>query len=82
MAPALGDEQVMRILCRDMRDAVAQQAATLLNPGPAFHNLPAMRLAEKLTAHSGFDHVFFASSGAEANEGAIKLARKWGQLRT
>jgi len=61
-------------------DAVAQQAATLLNPGPAFHNLPAMRLAEKLTAHSGFDHVFFASSGAEANEGAIKLARKWGQL--
>ena len=34
-------------------DAVAQQAATLLNPGPAFHNLPAMRLAEKLTTIPG-----------------------------
>lgn len=61
-------------------DAVAAQAATLINPGPAFYNLPALALAEKLTANSGFDHVFFASSGAEANEGAIKLARKWGQL--
>jgi acetylornithine/N-succinyldiaminopimelate aminotransferase len=59
--------------------ALAQQAATLINPSPAFHNPRAIELADLLTAHSGFDHVFFASSGAEANEGAIKLARKWGR---
>lgn len=60
--------------------ALAQQAAQLLNPGPAFYNQPALDLAAWLVAHSGFDQVFFTSSGAEANEGAIKLARKWGQL--
>jgi acetylornithine/N-succinyldiaminopimelate aminotransferase len=59
--------------------ALAEQAATLINPSPAFYNPRAIELAGLLTAHSGFDHVFFASSGAEANEGAIKLARKWGQ---
>ncbi|GAB2890484.1 acetylornithine transaminase [Uliginosibacterium flavum] len=60
--------------------ALAQQAGVLINPGPAFYNQPALDLAAWLVAHSGFDQVFFASSGAEANEGAIKLARKWGQL--
>ncbi len=60
--------------------ALASQAETLINPGPAFYNAPALELAQLLTGHSGFDHVFFGSSGAEANEGAIKLARKWGQL--
>jgi acetylornithine/N-succinyldiaminopimelate aminotransferase len=60
-------------------DALAGQARTLINPGPAFYNLPSLQLAERLTRHSVFDHVFFASSGAEANEGAIKLARKWGR---
>jgi acetylornithine/N-succinyldiaminopimelate aminotransferase len=39
-----------------------------------------IRLSDLLTANSCFDKVFFANSGAEANEGAIKLARKWGQL--
>lgn len=60
--------------------ALSAQAATLINPSPAFYNAPALELAELLTRHSCFDHVFFASSGAEANEGAIKLARKWGQV--
>ncbi|SDI48282.1 acetylornithine transaminase [Propionivibrio dicarboxylicus] len=60
--------------------AIAAQAATLINPSPAFYNAPALELAGLLTENSGFDQVFFASSGAEANEGAIKLARKWGQL--
>ncbi len=60
--------------------ALSAQAATLINPGPAFYNEPAMELAALLTQHSCFDHVFFGNSGAEANEGAIKLARKWGQL--
>jgi|SRR5690625_80211 len=62
-----------------LTDAIAQQARQLINPSPAFYNEPAMALAKRLTQHSCFDRVFFANSGAEANEGAIKLARKWGQ---
>lgn len=61
--------------------ALAEQAATLLNASPAYHTLPQLRLARELTAHTGFDHAFFCSSGAEANEAAIKLARKWGKLQ-
>lgn len=60
--------------------AICQQSAQLLNPSPAFYNQPAMDLAKRITSASCFDRVFFANSGAEANEGAIKLARKWGQL--
>lgn len=61
-------------------EAISAQAARLINPSPAFYNAPAAELASLLTAHSVFDKVFFGNSGAEANEGAIKLARKWGQL--
>jgi acetylornithine/N-succinyldiaminopimelate aminotransferase len=61
-----------------IRAALAEQAATLINPSPAFWNAPSARLAQRLVDHSCFDRVFFANSGAEANEGAIKLARKWG----
>ena len=60
--------------------ALTEQSSLLINPSPAFFNEPALKLASLLTQHSCYDHVFFASSGAEANEGAIKLARKWGQL--
>ncbi len=59
-------------------DAISRQAATLINPSPAYYNDASARLANALTASSCFDRVFFASSGAEANEGAIKLARKFG----
>lgn len=59
--------------------AVADQASTLVNPSPAFYNVPSIELALRLTGASCFDQVFFANSGAEANEGAIKLARKYGQ---
>ncbi len=59
--------------------ALCKQASKLINPGPAFYNEPALELAGLLTSNSCFDQVFFGSSGAEANEGAIKLARKWGQ---
>jgi len=59
--------------------ALADQARRLVNPGPAFYNRPMLDLAEKLVALSCFDRVFLASSGAEANEGAVKLARRWGQ---
>ena len=60
-------------------DALAAQARILITPSPAFHNEPARRLAETIARHSDFGRVFFANSGAEANEGAIKLARKWGR---
>ena len=59
--------------------ALAAQARQLITPSPAFYNEPALRLAALLTRHSSFQRVFFTNSGAEANEGAIKLARKWGR---
>lgn len=61
-------------------EALARQAGELLTPSPAYHNDQALRLATRLSALSGLAQVFFANSGAEANEGAIKLARKWGRL--
>ncbi|GFE61764.1 acetylornithine transaminase [Geobacter sp. AOG2] len=61
-------------------DALAYQASRLISPSPAFYNDRSIRLADLLTANSCFDRVFFANSGAEANEGAIKLARKWGAV--
>lgn len=61
-------------------DALASQSRKLINPSPAFYNEPSIELASLLTKHSCFDRVFFTSSGAEANEGAIKLARKWGRI--
>jgi acetylornithine/N-succinyldiaminopimelate aminotransferase len=61
-------------------EALARQSALLLTPSPAVHNLPALALATRLCGLSGFDQVFFGSTGAEANEAAIKLARKWGRL--
>jgi acetylornithine/N-succinyldiaminopimelate aminotransferase len=64
---------------RVVAEALAEQARTLINPSPAYYNAPSLALADLLARHSAFDHVFFGSSGAEANEGAIKLARKWGQ---
>jgi len=59
-------------------DALARQAARLINCSPAFYNDQMIRLSDLLTKHSGLHQVFLANSGAEANEGAIKLARKWG----
>jgi acetylornithine/N-succinyldiaminopimelate aminotransferase len=61
-------------------DALTKQAATLINASPAFYNGPALALSERLATLSGLASVFLCSSGAEANEGAIKLARKWGRL--
>ncbi len=60
--------------------AIAEQAAKLINPSPAYLNQPMLDLAAVLAEGAGLDKVFFANSGAEANEGAIKLARKWGQM--
>ncbi|MGB6242213.1 MAG: acetylornithine transaminase [Castellaniella sp.] len=63
-----------------MIDALTHQSHALINPSPAFYNQPSIDLAKRIVDASCFDRVFFANSGAEANEGAIKLARKWGQL--
>lgn len=62
-------------------EALNKQSHLLINPSPAFYNQPSIELAKRLTSASVFDRVFFANSGAEANEGAIKLARKWGQKK-
>lgn len=61
-------------------DALTDQAKKLLTPSPAFYNDASLKLAQALVARSCFDEVFFTNSGAEANEGAIKLARKYGAL--
>lgn len=63
---------------REIAEALSAQAAQLVNCSPAFYNEPSANLAQAIAAHSCFNRVFFANSGAEANEGAIKLARKWG----
>jgi acetylornithine/N-succinyldiaminopimelate aminotransferase len=60
--------------------ALAEQSRKLITPSPAFYNEPSMQLARRIVEHSCFQRVFFTNSGAEANEGAIKLARKWGTL--
>jgi acetylornithine/N-succinyldiaminopimelate aminotransferase len=63
-----------------LRRALSAQAGRLLNASPAFFNRPQVQLAQALAAATGMDQVFLASTGAEANEGAVKLARKWGRL--
>ena len=59
--------------------ALSEQAAKLIHVSNLFYSIPQLQLAQLLTEHSPFDRVFFCNSGAEANEAAIKLARKWGK---
>ncbi|MCC6235944.1 MAG: acetylornithine transaminase [Dehalococcoidia bacterium] len=61
-------------------EAVSSQIGTLHHVSNLFYTVPQIELAELLVKHSAFDRVYFQNSGAEANEAAIKLARKWGQL--
>lgn len=63
-----------------LAEVIATQARTLIHTSNIFYTEPQIELAELLVGHSAMDRVFFVSSGAEANEGAIKLARKWGRL--
>ena len=60
--------------------ALAAQAGRLLQAGPGFHNDQAQQLAQRLTSLSGLDRAFIGTSGSEANEAAVKLARKHGQV--
>lgn len=61
-------------------DTLHKQAQALITPSPAYYNKPSLDLARLLTELSCFDQVFFTNSGSEANEGAVKLARKYGAL--
>ncbi|TQV84762.1 aspartate aminotransferase family protein [Exilibacterium tricleocarpae] len=61
--------------------AISEQAATLVHTSNLFNIEPQQRLAQKLRQVSGMDNAFFSNSGAEANEAAIKLARKYGNDR-
>jgi acetylornithine/N-succinyldiaminopimelate aminotransferase len=60
--------------------ALTEQAKTLIHTSNLFYTVPQIQLAELLVDNSCLDRVFFCNSGAEANEGAIKLARRYGKL--
>jgi len=60
--------------------AVIEQVQTLIHTSNQFYTIPQIRLAELLVKNSCLDKVFFGNSGAEANEGAVKLARRYGKL--
>lgn len=57
--------------------AIQDQAAKLIHISSIYYNEPALVYAKKLIDRTGFDRIFYANSGAEANEGAIKLAVKY-----
>jgi acetylornithine aminotransferase/acetylornithine/N-succinyldiaminopimelate aminotransferase len=64
-----------------LADALADQARTLIHTSNLVYSIPQLQLAELLVENSCLDRVYFTNSGAEANEVAIKLARKWGKER-
>jgi acetylornithine/N-succinyldiaminopimelate aminotransferase len=59
--------------------AVIEQVQTLIHTSNQFYTIPQIRLAELLVKNSCLDKVFFGNSGTEANEGAVKLARRYGK---
>ncbi len=61
----------------DLDEAIKNQVDKLIHTSNLFYNVPAVETAEKLKKVTGMDRVFFANSGTEAIEGAIKLARKY-----
>ncbi len=65
---------------KEVADAIAEQARTLLQTSNQFYTVPQIKLAQILVDNSCLDKIFICNSGAEANEGAVKLARKYGKL--
>ena len=61
--------------------AIAEQAAKLIHVSNLYYTKPQIELAEKLVKYSDFDKVFFCNSGAEANEAALKLCRKYAVMK-
>ena len=61
-------------------DAVTEQVKTLIQASNSFYTIPQLKLAELLVQNSCLDKVFLCNSGAEAAEGAVKLARRYGHL--
>jgi len=61
-------------------EAITHQANTLMQTSNAYYTIPQLQLAKMLVDNSCLDKVFFCNSGTEANEGAVKLARKYGRL--
>jgi acetylornithine/N-succinyldiaminopimelate aminotransferase len=62
-------------------NAINEQAKILMQTSPYFYTIPQVRLAELLVRNSCMDRVFVCNSGMEANEGAVKLARRYGSLK-
>ena len=62
-------------------EAVADQASRLTHVSNLFHTSPHIDLAKRLVENSFADRVFFANSGSEANEAALKFARKWARTK-
>lgn len=62
---------------KDWAKAVSKQAKKVQHTSNLYYTKPYIKLAEKLCTYTGYNKVFFANSGAEANEGAIKAARKY-----
>lgn len=61
-------------------EAVTKQVNTLIQTSNLYYTTPQLQLAELLVKNSCLDRVFFGNSGVEANEGAVKLARRYGTL--
>ncbi len=62
-------------------DAIAEQARTLVQTSNWYYTVPQIQLARLLVENSCLDKVFICNSGLEANEGAVKLARRYGHLK-
>lgn len=60
-------------------EAIREQAGRLIQTSNQYYTIPQLELAQLLVENSAMDRVFFSNSGAEANEGAVKLARKYGK---
>ena len=63
----------------ELTETIKKQAETLMHTSNIYYIVPQVKLAKKLVELSGLDKAFFSNSGAEANEAAIKLARKYGK---
>lgn len=66
---------------KDIIKTIKEQSENLIHTSNLYYTFPQLNLAKKLVENSCFDRVFFCNSGAEANEAALKLARKYGKIK-